>query len=173
VKFVLILVILFCTNLYSDQWDNYVDSKITNTLAWDNTEIADTVSDYTLYTLIASPYVYALTTDKKLKLLGMSAIGHGLGYGLTEITKRIAKRTRPNEENNRSFFSGHTSIAFSSAGLVCIDAPRAVCGAAVALAGAVGYLRVAAKKHWFSDVLVGGTVGYLSGRYFPVLVFGF
>ena len=41
------------------------------------------------------------------------------------------------------------------------------------IASGVGYLRIAADKHWFSDVLVGAGVGYVSGRYIPTLVYQF
>jgi membrane-associated phospholipid phosphatase len=80
----------------------------------------------------------------------------------------------------RSFFSGHTALAFSSAGLVCAHhanvplyggkgADAVACGVSMATATTVGTLRMVAHRHYFSDVLVGAAVGGALGAGLPLL----
>ena len=75
---------------------------------------------------------------------------------------------------NLSFFSGHTTFAFSvavAAGTIFLmqgmpGAPVAL-GAGLALAGFTGYLRMAADQHYLTDVVVGAAVGSLVGWAIP------
>jgi membrane-associated phospholipid phosphatase len=77
---------------------------------------------------------------------------------------------------NQSFLSGHTAIAFTGAGLICVSHsnlplygggfPDALaCGVTLGAASFVGATRLIADRHYASDVLagvlVGGTVGFL------------
>ncbi|MBC7171541.1 MAG: phosphatase PAP2 family protein, partial [Polyangiaceae bacterium] len=85
---------------------------------------------------------------------------------------------------NRSFFSGHSSMAFTGAGLVCFHQQQlaglygsraagiGVCGSALAFASTTALLRVAADKHWSTDVLAGAGVGIFSGWLLPWLLHG-
>jgi membrane-associated phospholipid phosphatase len=77
-----------------------------------------------------------------------------------------------------SFYSGHTSAAFSVAvlaGMVFDGAhpgskySSAVWGASLSVAALMGVLRVAAGKHYPSDVLVGAGMGALVGWLVPLL----
>jgi membrane-associated phospholipid phosphatase len=80
----------------------------------------------------------------------------------------------------RSFFSGHTSMSFAAAAVTCTHhvrldlfggaADAATCGAALGSATAVALLRVAARKHYLSDVAVGAAVGLASGFGVPELL---
>lgn len=80
------------------------------------------------------------------------------------------------DSNDRyfSFFSGHSSQSFASAGLICMHhlhlplyggtgADAAVCGGALAVATSVAALRVIGDQHYLSDVGVGALVGLLTG----------
>lgn len=78
-----------------------------------------------------------------------------------------------------SFFSGHTAVAATSAGLVCAHhqhlplygggaGDTAACIAAVTIAATTGMARIANDRHWATDVLTGGIVGTLSGYFLPV-----
>jgi len=92
----------------------------------------------------------------------------------------LAEAGTPVEDDpdaNRSFYSQHTSLAFAavaSAGtLAALRKDRAapwIWGVGIPLAAGVGYLRVAADSHWFSDVAVGAVVGTASGVLVPVLL---
>ena len=75
------------------------------------------------------------------------------------------------ENSYKSFFSGHTSTAFaigtSTAKMLTnysdID-KKLVWISALGLASSTGYFRIAADKHYFSDVFVGAIVGSLIGN---------
>jgi hypothetical protein len=68
--------------------------------------------------------------------------------------------------NDKSFFSGHTTTAFSIATVVAEEYRSTVWVPMVCytLAGGVGLSRIYDNKHWASDVLTGALVGYLTGR---------
>lgn len=96
----------------------------------------------------------------------------------TQAVKMAAARERPYSyfqtippkglDDNRSFFSGHTSQAFAGAlSLAAILSrrdphrkPWYFAGAAT-IGGAVGYLRIASDRHYLSDVISGAAVGTL------------
>ncbi len=95
-------------------------------------------------------------------------------FAVTEVAKALIKRERPimytdqafaaaGEVNNqRSMWSGHTSVAFAFAAGYWLNNPDQDLGpkiAAMFAAAGVGALRVAAHKHFLSDVLVGALVG--------------
>ena len=80
----------------------------------------------------------------------------------------------PEPDDNVSFYSGHSSLAFSlatAAGTVSSmrgykSAPW-VWGIGLGLASTVAYLRVAGDKHYLTDVLVGAVVGSAMGIAIP------
>jgi membrane-associated phospholipid phosphatase len=80
----------------------------------------------------------------------------------------------PDPDDNVSFYSGHTSLAFSlatAAGTVSSmrgyrSAPW-VWGIGLGLAAGVGWLRVAGDKHYLTDVLVGAVAGSALGIAVP------
>lgn len=112
---------------------------------------------------------------------------------LTESTKVTAGRERPyvrpcrsnddyvescggGRDRNASFFSGHTSLTATSAGLLCArHAARSapgfvdwlVCGGAATASVTTGLLRITAEKHYASDVVVGWAAGALLGYVLP------
>lgn len=78
------------------------------------------------------------------------------------------------------FPSGHSSTAFTSAGLICVHhgklplygstaADAASCIGAMGLASVNGALRLVADRHYASDVLIGAGVGLLAGVGLPYL----
>jgi membrane-associated phospholipid phosphatase len=79
-------------------------------------------------------------------------------------------------DDNLSFFSGHTTLAFAiatSAGTVNTlrnyRLAPVVWGVGMSMAVSVAYLRIAADKHYFSDVMTGAVVGSLVGVGVPLL----
>jgi len=104
-----------------------------------------------------------------------------------DFTKYLSKRRRPSAidepvdgkrivDQNLSFFSGHTALAFSlasSAGMIATLrherlAPL-VWVVGMAAATATGITRLAANQHFASDVVVGGAVGAGIGALVPLL----
>jgi membrane-associated phospholipid phosphatase len=82
---------------------------------------------------------------------------------------------------NSSFLSGHTTLAFASAGLMCAHhqnlalygggaADVLACLGALSAASAAGVLRVMSDNHYASDVLLGTGVGLLGGYGLPTLL---
>lgn len=80
-----------------------------------------------------------------------------------------------------SFPSGHTSIAFTTALLECVNHAHldtnhsgwngAACPVALVAAGLTGLLRIASDRHYASDVIVGGLIGAGIGYLVPTLHF--
>ena len=100
---------------------------------------------------------------------------------ITNIVKMVVKRQRPDsfyktrsdaDDSFRSFFSGHTSTTFSLGTSNAIllseaypDKRNLIWFVNISVATATGYLRIAGDKHYLSDVLFGGIVGYLVAKY--------
>lgn len=107
----------------------------------------------------------------------------GLG---TQVVKFAVARRRPDawargsredSEDDLSFFSGHASVAFAAAGAFGTVAklrgysawPAVYAGGFTAAAG-VAYLRMAADKHWLTDVAAGAAFGAGVGIAVPLLL---
>ena len=70
------------------------------------------------------------------------------------------------EDNNQSFPSFHTGLAFSTAAVLQdSDLPVALKGVAYGLAGLTAWSRLHDDKHWLSDTVAGGLLGYAIGRW--------
>lgn len=79
-------------------------------------------------------------------------------------------------DNNLSFYSGHTTLAFSLATSTAMVASLrgyslapVLWAVGLPLAAFTGYLRIAADKHYLSDVLVGAALGSAFGIGIPLL----
>lgn len=109
---------------------------------------------------------------------------------VTQIVKVSARRHRPfvhaqgpdavadSPDGTLSFFSGHASTSFSIAASAATVATLRGYKAApwmwtgLAIAGTTGYLRVAADKHYATDVLTGAAVGTAIGVGLTYLLHG-
>lgn len=91
-------------------------------------------------------------------LAGTLAITYGL--------KLAINKERPNGENNYSFPSGHTSVAFVSAAFLQKRYGWEYGIPAYLLAGYVGYTRIEANKHDGVDVVAGAAIGIGMGYLF-------
>jgi len=175
-----------------------VDYRLRNASLWGNPQAADALSGvlanaaipvamlgYLLLSANASGDITAGLVDV---LLVAEAVA--LAEVLTEGVKEVAGRQRPwayfgpdpghgGPPANVSFFSGHTTFAFSTAAATfTVASLRAYPGAwiagtaGLAAAAFVGYLRMAADAHYFTDVLAGAAVGGLVGFAVPYLFHG-
>ena len=84
--------------------------------------------------------------------------------GVVQTGKVVTRRARPDGSNHHSLPSGHTAASFATASVLqrhfgwAIGAPAYAFGAYVAAA------RMAANRHYLSDVLMGASVGIAAGR---------
>jgi membrane-associated phospholipid phosphatase len=128
-----------------------------------------------------------------LELVALEAFSYS---GLSSfVSTRVSRRERPDSSECRrlhpdgegctvdteSFFSGHTTIAATSAGLVCANHSRlplwghpvadgAACALSTTVAVASGLSRVMADRHYATDVLAGFGFGFGFGYAVPVLL---
>lgn len=97
---------------------------------------------------------------------GQAALSIGLSAGLAEFGKALVHAERPDNSDNNSFPSGHTSVAFASATTVYRRYGWQLGFPAYAVAAFTGSARVAARKHHWYDVLAGAVIGTGSGWLF-------
>ncbi len=105
--------------------------------------------------------------------LALESLGHT--QVATFAIKQLTNRERPLDHDRRgefweggtSFPSGHAASAFAVATVFAYEYREhiAVPIAAYSLASLVAVSRVGARRHWFSDVFVGGSMGFMIGRY--------
>jgi len=99
----------------------------------------------------------------------------GAAAGINEVFKIAANRQYPYAahssaefwDGGKSFPSGHSAASWAFASVLAHRYPhnRWVKWGAYAAATAVSLARLPAKKHYPSDILVGSTIGYVTGAY--------
>jgi membrane-associated phospholipid phosphatase len=177
---------------------NGFDRSVRSALRWGDMRSADTLSNVFSFGLapLAGFGVGALVAwhDDRLSELPADTLvvaeSAVLAVGLDQIAKFSFARQRPDAHaratadpltphatgDNLSFFSGHATLAFAlatSAGTVAsmrghrLAPVMWACGLALATTG--GYLRIAADRHYATDVLVGAAVGSAVGFAVPYL----
>lgn len=168
------------------------DARLSRALRWRDTELADGSSTGLALALGAGALGYGVLDGYQR---GNPRAGWSNALLVTEATsaamlldtcvKYAAGRQRPyawrgetragdRHDRNLSFFSMHSTFAFavaSSSSTLLLEqrAPHARAYAAVAFGAAatVGYLRIAADRHYATDVLVGAGVGTALGWAIP------
>jgi hypothetical protein len=173
-----------------------LDAGARDAVRWDDTETADQLSDATGFYLAPIVSLGLLAAERRhdhdvrrfvddalpvVETVVISALFH-------HATKFIAGRARPfahfgdpgrepDVDDNMSFYSGHTQLAFAvvtSAGTVArlrgYDVEPWIWGIGLPLAAATGYLRMAADKHYLVDVTTGALLGSAAGLLLPRLL---
>src|SRR5438552_4096573 len=133
-------------------------------------------ASYTLIPIVASSYVYGAWRDnakaREIGVLGTESLLDDLI--LAGVLKEAFRRNRPDEKHpgdfwggGTSFPSGHAIQVWSIASLLDHEYKhkKIVGVTAYSLAGIVSAARIAAHKHFASDVCAGGTMGWFIGRY--------
>lgn len=175
---------------------NGFDGKVRNALVWDDIDAAHQTSNLTGY--VSAPLVaagllmfssagerdrWATLTDDLIPMfetvvysqLLVQAVKFSVGrqrpfvhYAETPI--------RPDPDQNLSFFSGHSALVFSiavSSGMVAhrrgYKLEPLIWATGLGLGATTAYLRIAADKHYLTDVLVGSAFGVLAGFVIPPL----
>jgi membrane-associated phospholipid phosphatase len=148
---------------------------------------------YEVYTLAALGTYSIIFKNKKMQTTTLLATQAYLTAGAVETTvKFLSGRQRPTYYNpskpepepefhgpffkpgkdkngktiNSSFPSGHTTVAFAAATVFAMEYKHTpwVPFVSYGAASLIGLSRITENKHWTTDVLVGATLGYLSGR---------
>jgi len=168
--------------------------------------IADDTSSALLYAMVAAPFLGAAARTMAAHgsprdMAGLSLVSaeaFGLAMGATYLAKTIVARERPYATNdglatyctthasdpmcgsdrNASFFSGHSAIAFTGAGLLCTQqiffGPKGVdalgCAGGMVAATATAMLRIVADMHYASDTLIGAGIGLAAGMLVPYVL---
>jgi membrane-associated phospholipid phosphatase len=178
---------------------NAFDSAARDALRWDDTDAADATSYVLGFALLPAMTLgfnaasardegRAVQGAEDLLLVAESVV---FASSLNQATKFLVGRERPfvhalepewkdrtakPSDNNLSFFSGHTTLAFAVAvsgatvaTLRGYDTAPYLWVIGMTMAALTGYLRIAADRHYLSDVLVGAAVGSLVGWVVPWL----
>src|SRR5947207_9954478 len=138
--------------------------------------ISNIGASYTLIPIVAGSYVYGAWRDnpkgREIGVLGTESLLDSLI--VAGVLKEIFRRNRPDEKNpgdfwggGTSFPSGHSIQVWSIASLLAHEYQhKKIVGiTAYSLAAIVSASRVAAQKHFASDVVAGGAMGWFIGRY--------
>src|SRR5437764_9176772 len=138
--------------------------------------ISDIGASYTLIPIIAGSYVYGAWRDnpkgREIGVLGTESVLDSLI--VVGVLKEVFRRNRPDEKNpgdfwgeGTSFPSGHAIQIWSIASLLDHEYKhkRIVGITAYSLATIISAARIAAEKHFASDVVAGGAMGWFIGRY--------
>ena len=138
--------------------------------------ISDIGASYTLIPIVAGSYVYGAWRDdpkaREIGVLGTESLLDSLI--VVGVLKEVFRRDRPDDKHpgdfwagGTSFPSGHAIQVWSIASLLDHEYKhKKIVGiTAYSLAGIVSAARVAAQKHFASDVVAGGTIGWFIGRY--------
>jgi membrane-associated phospholipid phosphatase len=168
-------------------------------LRWSNIERADAVSNWMGFGVVpalafSGVAAAALVDDRAAGVwsdLGIVLEATVIAANLNQLVKMSVGRERPfvhalpedekpqtsrPSDNNLSFYSGHTSPAFTlavSASMVATlrgyRLAKVVWATSLPLAGLTGYLRIAADRHYFTDVMTGAALGSAIGLLVPWL----
>ena len=106
-----------------------------------------------------------LTSNPLVEDLGRDLVrAQILNQAITQTLKFSVARARPDESNNHSFPSGHSSGAFATATVLQRRYGWKVGLPAYGVAGFIAASRLNENKHFLSDVIFGAAVGIVAGR---------
>ncbi len=135
------------------------------------------------------------SADVAGQLTSLDAEAFAFSLLVSNLTSKLVGRARPsyadchhnplfeplcNSSITASFPSGHTTAAFTAAGLSCAHhlhaglygnllADRLACAGEISLAAATGTLRVVGDRHYATDVWMGAVIGFALGYGLPTL----
>ena len=174
-----------------------IDRGARDLLLWKNTKLADTISTWDAYVLAPAVGLTLLIisdSDASASRLIDDVLPVAETTAIVQVLTQFGKygfaRKRPyayyadashpldpNVDNNSSFWSGHAVLGFaitSAAATVChfrhYRTEPYVWATGIFLSVTTEYLRIAADKHYLTDVVAGGAVGLATGLLVPRLM---
>ncbi len=170
-----------------------VDASVRNALVWSNPDRANMLSNVTGHALVPVASIGLLALGS-ISAAGADNLFDDLlpvveSVALTQLAVQGFKfgfgRERPfahyggaaeGSDTNMSFVSGHSALVFSlvtSAGMVAHERGYKIepyiWGIGLPLAATTAYLRIAADKHYMTDVIAGSLIGAAAGLLVPKL----
>jgi membrane-associated phospholipid phosphatase len=171
------------------------DRSVRNALVWGNTSRASLLSSLDAYVLapaVGLSLLYISDQDASWRRLIDDTVPVLETVVISQVFVQMVKfsvgrqrpyahfgdpATPPTIDDNVSFISGHSALGFAittGAGMIChwrhYWTEPYVWGTGIALSLSAEYLRMAADKHYLSDVVVGGFVGIGAGLTIPRLM---
>jgi len=178
----------YATRQWSDKWDSFSDQLLWGMGVATAASLAVVLSDQ-------EKVSGSVARSNTATLALMAAELLVINKGFTDLVKGSVRRRRPYVHNQEltfnqkfqiatedqdlflSFFSGHSAATFSAAAFIstvvadATDAPdwakSLVWGSTMSVAALTAYARVAAGRHFPSDVIVGAIVGSAIGHLVP------
>jgi membrane-associated phospholipid phosphatase len=176
-----------------------IDASVRSSLMWNDTKKAARLADLDGYLIAPLFGLGAMAVSAAMESRGeylSQAIDDSLpviesiviAQLVTQTVKFSVGRQRPfvhfaqpgrspETDDNLSFLSGHSSLVFSiatSAGMVAhrrgYRSETVIWIAGMSIAASTAYLRIAADKHYFTDVVAGSGLGAAVGLAVPLLL---
>lgn len=178
---------------------NRLDRSVRDAVVWNDTKAPGLASDVLLYGIapvaaLATTLVLA-GADDRLEQAGIDVLliaeATALSAAMNQMVKFAIGRERPfahllaadqkqlvsrPADNNLAFYSGHTAVTFTLASATATVASmrgyrwaKWAWWIGMPVAGATGYLRMAADKHYLTDVVAGAVIGTAAGVLIPAL----
>lgn len=173
-----------------------VDIAVRDALVWKNhpdaARIASDIVGFGGTALVLSGMLFTAAGDERsgrrlfddaIPMVESAIVGGILQSTVKYLVRRhrpFARHAQPGRawhyDDHNSFWSGHTASVFAeavSAGLVARERgyrmEPAIWATGLTLAATTGYLRIAADKHYVTDVLVGAVLGAATGAIVTLL----
>lgn len=180
------------TDVQINELDRTSVNSFDRSATYNYSENAGEWSDIFRNTLAVAPFVFFLNENirndwKTITLMYSEVLAFSGGANL--LVKGLTSRTRPyaynpnapiskklSSDTRKSFYSGHTTIAFASAVFISTvfsdyypdsDWKSYVWTGSLLTAGLVGYLRYDAGMHYPSDIIIGAITGSAFGYLIP------
>lgn len=126
-----------------------------NPLKWaSHQKFADTLSTGAVGAQVVGQTWTNWHSEHRTRALLEQGCATGVSIVAAELTKLMVPRLRPDGSDHKSFFSEHTAIAAANSGWRV--------GISIPLTVGTGYGRMAANKHFATDVLAGAAMGLLA-----------
>ena len=160
----------FLVGVVATGLSSLLDDDVRDEIADEDDEAADFAGDYlgpiglglvTLGLFVGGRY----SEDQRFRDMSYDlSVAFVVNLGYTGALKAAIGRERPNESDDDSFPSGHTSNAFALASVASAHYGNSVGVPAYGLASLIGLSRIRGNAHWLSDVVAGAALGHLVGR---------